>query len=242
MMHDSIIATTSTATTSNCRTTIINDDLSIQEKAKALFQNSEILAPMVRASTTPLRTLALHYGADLVFTEEIVDRAITTKTERIHNTALDTIDYVRKLDSFSPKVQRRIMAAVNIASDKNKSKNNNHTMISPELPVVLRIAHRLERGRLVYQMGTGEANLALEAAKTVYADVDGFDINMGCPKKVGPVIVLPGGNTGGVGFMRVIFFSTFTGFFWPSIFTTTFAVPPFESLTSLFIYFLTSFF
>ena len=140
-----------------------NKTMDIQERANKLFKDSEILAPMVRASTTPLRLLALSYGADLVYTEEIVDRSITT-CDRIVNDRLNTIDYIRKMDSFSPKVQRR-MAARN------------------ELPVILRIVPSLERGRLIYQMGTGEADLALPSALYVQQDVDGIDINMGCPKK-----------------------------------------------------------
>mmetsp|Transcript_14672 Transcript_14672/g.29662 ORF Transcript_14672/g.29662 Transcript_14672/m.29662 type:complete len:497 (-) Transcript_14672:1262-2752(-) len=138
-------------------------DSSIQERADALFLNSEILAPMVRASTTPLRTLALSYGADLVYTEEIVDRSITT-CNRVVNDKLGTIDYVRKTDGMSAKVLKRL-----------ESKG--------EIPVILRIAPNLEKGRLIYQIGTGEANLALPAALFVQRDVDGIDVNMGCPKK-----------------------------------------------------------
>ena len=139
------------------------DDSSIQERADALFLNSEILAPMVRASTTPLRTLALSYGADLVYTEEIVDRSITT-CDRVVNDELGTIDYVRKTDGMSAKVLNRLKA-------------------KGEIPVILRIAPNLEKGRLIYQIGTGEANLALPAALFVQRDVEGVDINMGCPKK-----------------------------------------------------------
>ena len=140
------------------------EGVSAQDRANELFLNSEILAPMVRASTAPLRLLALSYGADLVYTEEIVDRSITT-CERKVNEKLGTIDYVRPLTHFSPKVQRRIQAA------------------GEGLPVVLRIVPSLEKGKLIYQMGTGESNLALPAATAVAQDVDGIDINMGCPKK-----------------------------------------------------------
>jgi tRNA-dihydrouridine synthase 2 len=35
-----------------------------------------ILAPMVRAGQLPLRLLALDYGADLVYTEEIIDQKL----------------------------------------------------------------------------------------------------------------------------------------------------------------------
>ena len=143
-----------------------NQDLetTIQDKAINLFKNAEILAPMVRASSTPLRTLALSYGADLVFTEEIVDRSITT-TDRVYNKELNTIDYTRKLDTFSPRVLKRM------AENKENA------------PIVLRIAPSVEKGKLIYQMGTGESNLALPAALMVQNDVDGIDINMGCPKK-----------------------------------------------------------
>lgn len=139
-------------------------DMTLQERANSLFQNKEILAPMVRASSTPLRCLALSYGCDLVYTEEIVDRAITS-TERIYNEKLKTIDYHKKMESFSSKVQRRM--------EKNKDPP----------PTVLRIDPEVERGKLIYQMGTGESNLALPAALMVQKDVDGLDINMGCPKK-----------------------------------------------------------
>ncbi|CEF64401.1 tRNA-dihydrouridine(20) synthase [NAD(P)+]-like [Strongyloides ratti] len=51
------------------------------------------LAPMVRAGRTPLRLLSLDYGADLVYTEEIVDKRLIT-AKRIENKLLNTIDYV----------------------------------------------------------------------------------------------------------------------------------------------------
>ena len=40
------------------------------------FNSVEIAAPMVRASTLPFREECLRYGADLAFTEEVVDRKI----------------------------------------------------------------------------------------------------------------------------------------------------------------------
>lgn len=155
--------------------------LSIQEKANELFLNKEILAPMVRASTTPLRTLALQYGASLVYTEEIVDRSIIHNCDRIVNTELGTIDYCRSMSSFSKKQRNRIIREAEEAAGKDGFKKN----VTPAqaAPVLLRIVPELERGKLIYQMGTGEANLALQAATKVVQDVDGIDINMGCPKK-----------------------------------------------------------
>jgi tRNA-dihydrouridine synthase 2 len=47
--------------------------------------------------------------------------------------------------------------------------------------VVYRI-HPSEQGRLVYQMGSADAKLAVEAARVVAGDVAGVDLNCGCPK------------------------------------------------------------
>jgi tRNA-dihydrouridine synthase 2 len=154
----------SNETTLNGNSRHMASGLTIPERASQLFQNAEILAPMVRASTTPLRSLALSYGCDLVYSEEIIDRAITS-TERVYNEKTGTIDYRKKMESFSAKVKRRM------------AKNND------PLPTVIRIDPQLERNKLIFQMGTGEPNLALPAAMMVQNDVDGIDINMGCPKK-----------------------------------------------------------
>eukprot|EP00986_Skeletonema_menzelii_P014891 scaffold10550_cov119-Skeletonema_menzelii.AAC.3 len=125
---------------------------------------------MVRASTTPLRTLALSHGASLVYTEELVDRSIVSPTERIINEELGTIDYRVPKHTYSAKVQRRLENDVDNPDAKNGA-------------VLLRIDPLIERNKLIYQLGTGEPNLALEAAMTVVKDVDGLDVNMGCPKK-----------------------------------------------------------
>lgn len=40
----------------------------------------------------------------------------------------------------------------------------------------------IERGKVIFQMGTSDAILAVQAAKVIEHDVAGLDINMGCPK------------------------------------------------------------
>lgn len=141
----------------------------MQEAANKLFANSTILAPMVRASTTPLRTLALSYGASLVYTEELVDRSIM-ETKRIVNEELGTIDYIKPLSSFPNKVQKRMLSD---ADNPDSAKG----------AILLRIDPTLEKDKLIYQIGTGEAGLAIKAAERVVDDVSGIDVNMGCPKK-----------------------------------------------------------
>jgi tRNA-dihydrouridine synthase 2 len=48
--------------------------------------------------------------------------------------------------------------------------------------VLYRIHPALEKGKLIYQMGTANPELAVQAAKMVAADVAGIDVNSGCPK------------------------------------------------------------
>lgn len=134
----------------------------VQDEARRLYRG-ELLAPMVRASTTPLRTLSLRYGADAVYTEEMVDRSIVATT-RIENEELRTIDYVRDTSQASAKTMRRL----------NREGGP---------PLLLRIDPKLERGKLICQIGSGEPELALPAALHIHKDADGLDINMGCPKK-----------------------------------------------------------
>ena len=130
----------------------------LEEKARALYKG-EALAPMVRASTTPLRTLALKYGADFVYTEELVDRSLAS-TLRVENKELGTIDYIKDASTLPKKVQKRLEKGGVPA-------------------LVLRIDPKIERGKLVCQIGTGEPELALPAALHVHQDVDSIDINMG---------------------------------------------------------------
>ncbi|KAH8925520.1 FMN-linked oxidoreductase [Atractiella rhizophila] len=42
--------------------------------------------------------------------------------------------------------------------------------------------HPLEKKRLIYQIGSANPDLALQAAETVMQDVSGIDLNCGCPK------------------------------------------------------------
>jgi len=91
-------------------------------------------------------------------------------TERILNNELGTIDYRVPKHTYSLKVQKRM------AADKNNPDSKNGA-------ILLRIDPLVEKNRLIYQVGTGESNLALAAATKVINDVYGMDVNMGCPKK-----------------------------------------------------------
>ncbi|CRL01559.1 CLUMA_CG014269, isoform A [Clunio marinus] len=62
------------------------------------YNNKLILAPMVRVGTLPMRLLALEYGADLVYTEELIDWKLM-KCKRKVNHIINTIDFVDPVDN-----------------------------------------------------------------------------------------------------------------------------------------------
>lgn len=111
-----------------------------------------VLAPMVRAGELPTRLLALKYGADLVWSPEIIDKKLI-QCKRQFNEKLRTIDFVTP------------------GSNDKKPPS-----------VVFRTFPELERGKIIFQMGTSTPALAVQAALVVIKDVDGIDVNAGCPK------------------------------------------------------------
>ena len=58
-----------------------------------MFSEKIVLAPMVRANSLPFRLLCLKYGADLVYTEELIDYRLCS-CKRLQNKILGTIDYI----------------------------------------------------------------------------------------------------------------------------------------------------
>lgn len=61
------------------------------------YKNKIILAPMVRVGTLPMRLLALEYGADIVYSEELIDWKFLKSVRRV-NDVLGTVDYIDKSD------------------------------------------------------------------------------------------------------------------------------------------------
>ncbi|KAJ4442081.1 hypothetical protein ANN_11947 [Periplaneta americana] len=94
-----------------------------------------------------MRLLALDYGADIVYCEELIDWKLLRSIRR-ENEVLGTIDYIDTTDGT----------------------------------VVFRTCQR-EKTRVVFQIGTCDAERALRVAKMVEHDVAGIDVNMGCPKE-----------------------------------------------------------
>ncbi|OJD32397.1 trna dihydrouridine synthase [Diplodia corticola] len=124
------------------------------------YRNKIVLAPMVRSGELPSRLLALHYGADLVWGPETIDKALIG-TRRVENPATKTIEYRR----FSNNGQK------NHVPDPNQRES-----------VIFRIDPEREKGKLIFQLGTPTPESAVQAASLVAADVAGIDVNSGCPK------------------------------------------------------------
>eukprot|EP00347_Sterkiella_histriomuscorum_P011970 403370398 len=132
------------------------------QKASQSFSNRMIgkisLAPMVRIvryifsitalqNSLPFRLMAKNYGADYVFSEEIIDRKFQACT-RYFNEELNCIDYVSTRD----------------------------------YSIVFRVREE-EKNQLILQIGTNNAETAINAVETCQLDICGVDVNMGCPKK-----------------------------------------------------------
>ncbi|ESZ98279.1 putative tRNA dihydrouridine synthase (Smm1) [Sclerotinia borealis F-4128] len=122
------------------------------------YRGKVVLAPMVRCGELPSRLLALHYGADLVWGPETVDRSMIGTTRRV-NTALNTIDFTR------------------LPSQGHQEKNTNLTE-----SLIFRLHPELEGKKLIFQIGTSDPDRAVQCARMVAADVVGIDVNAGCPK------------------------------------------------------------
>ncbi|KAI9745221.1 MAG: hypothetical protein M1818_001499 [Claussenomyces sp. TS43310] len=122
------------------------------------YRGKVVLAPMVRSGELPSRLLALHYGADLVWGPETVDRSMIGTTRRV-NAATSAIEYTR-LPSHGSKDPRK---------EQKES-------------VIYRLHPEKERRRLIFQLGTCDPTRAVEAARLVAGDVAGIDVNAGCPK------------------------------------------------------------
>jgi tRNA-dihydrouridine synthase 2 len=127
--------------------------LSPKEMSQRLFGGRKyVLAPMVRCGTLPMRLACLKYGADTVFGPEIIDRKLM-RCYREVNPRLGTVD----IRMFT----------------KDGGKGG---------VLVFRTKPSLERGRLVFQLGSSTPETAVAGAQLIADDVDGIDLNMGCPK------------------------------------------------------------
>ena len=130
-----------------------------------LYADRVLCGPMVRISSLPFRLLALEYGADLVFTEELIDYRLT-QCVRVENGNGSTGEW----DDTDIRISLELLDTIDF--------------VVPGLDrPMLQIHKKREHNRVVVQLGTSDGQRALKAARLVEHDVAGIDINMGCPKK-----------------------------------------------------------
>lgn len=122
------------------------------------FAGKVCLAPMVRSGELPTRLMALKHGADLVWLPEIVDKKLRNCV-RVTNEELGTVDFVETRNNEIPVPK-----------------------VGKQVPVVFRTDRTKEQGKLILQIGSADPDIAVEAAQKVIDDVDGIDLNCGCPK------------------------------------------------------------
>ncbi|XP_018572694.1 tRNA-dihydrouridine(20) synthase [NAD(P)+]-like isoform X2 [Anoplophora glabripennis] len=60
-------------------------------KTRLSYENKLILAPMVRVGTLPMRLLALDYGADIVYSEELIDWKFLKSVRRVNDLSDGTV-------------------------------------------------------------------------------------------------------------------------------------------------------
>lgn len=56
----------------------------MENNKQLCYDNKVILAPMVRINTLPMRLLALDYGADIVYTEELIDHRLIRCSRKVN--------------------------------------------------------------------------------------------------------------------------------------------------------------
>ena len=133
------------------------------------YRNKVVLAPMVRSGELPCRLLALHYGADLVWGPETVDKSM-----------------IGCMVKTNPRTG---------CLEWSRSPSRNNAKIGMDTPakdsIIYRIDPKRESRKLIFQIGTSNPSIAVEAASMVAPYVAGIDVNAGCPK--------PFSTSGGMG-------------------------------------------
>lgn len=113
-----------------------------------MYYNYLLSLSILTSKIVPTRLFALKHSASLVWSPEIIDKAILHSTRSV-NPSTGVISY------FGPN-------------------NNSQKAIFT--------THPIEKPYLIYQLGSSNPALAVQAALHVLPDVSGFDLNCGCPK------------------------------------------------------------
>lgn len=111
----------------------------------------------------PTRLFALKHGAKLVWGPEIVDKAL------LHSERVVDRMYSEKTVMFVHLAPMTFAAMSGTIHFNGVSKS-------------IFSCHPIEKPYLIYQIGSADPDLAVQAARIVKDDVSGIDLNCGCPK------------------------------------------------------------
>lgn len=125
------------------------------------YRGKIVLAPMVRSGELPSRLLALHYGADLVWGPETVDRSMIGTTQHT-NPRSGCIEWTRLPTKHAHST---------IQDEENVKES-----------IIFRIDPARESTKFIFQIGTNSPERAVAAATLVAPFCAGIDVNAGCPK------------------------------------------------------------
>lgn len=143
-------------------------EMSADDAGKRLdYRNKIILAPMVKVGTLATRLLALRYGADIVYSEEIIDFKFLRSYRQVNGS------YHATLSNESELIKR--LSILDVLGTVDFIDKNDGTIVFRTCP--------LEKDKVVLQLGTADGQRALKVAKMVENDIAAIDINMGCPKE-----------------------------------------------------------
>lgn len=161
------------------------------------FQNYAgmvMAAPMVRVSSLAFRIMCARCGSDVVFTEEIVAAKLARCVRETRplpefllaqpgeNPAGSGWDVPALSDARFPR-GTVLVEYVRYEPHKHTAKRA-PAFTTIKLPAEYRDARPWAEGKpLILQMGVADPATGAKAAALVKDDVDGFDVNMGCPKK-----------------------------------------------------------
>lgn len=119
------------------------------------YSGKTILAPMVRVGTLPMRLLALEFGADIVYSEELIDWKLLRSFRRVNGECVSSF-FLQNLEYFP-------LFYLNLFSDVLGTVD---FVDETDGTIVFRTCAR-ERNNVVLQIGTSDPERALKVGKIV---------------------------------------------------------------------------
>lgn len=121
-------------------------------RTKLKYDNKIILAPMVRVGTLPMRLMALRYGAEIVYSEEIIDWKLLKSFRQVNGMRF-RIEFLKLFHQLIILIFADVLGTVDYIDELDGN-------------IVFRTC-AIEKDKLVLQLGTASSERALKIAKMV---------------------------------------------------------------------------